>query len=72
MASRISAATEESGVRATFLLLCFYAHATFGGAPPRPEQRRFICDLGSFARLLEEAKRKYILASWRAPRRRAA
>ena len=55
MASRIAAAASESGIRLT-LLPCFYAHATFGGAPPRPEQRRFICDLGSFARLLEESR----------------
>jgi len=55
MASRIAAASSESGIRLT-LLPCFYAHATFGGAPPRPEQRRFVCDLGSFARLLEEAR----------------
>jgi formiminoglutamate deiminase len=55
MASRIAAAAGDSGIRLT-LLACFYAHATFGGAPPRPEQRRFICDLGSFARLLEESR----------------
>ena len=34
------------------LLPVFYAHSTFGGAPPRPEQRRFINDLPSFARLV--------------------
>jgi formimidoylglutamate deiminase len=55
MASRIAAAANESGIRLT-LLPCFYAHATFGGATPRPEQRRFICDLGSFARLLEASR----------------
>ena len=33
MASRIAAASSESGIRLT-LLPCFYAHATFGGAPP--------------------------------------
>jgi formiminoglutamate deiminase len=55
MASRIAAAAGESGIRLT-LLPCFYAHATFGGAPPRPEQRRFICNLDSFARLFEEAR----------------
>ncbi len=62
MASRISAAAEESGVRLT-LLLCFYAHATFGGAPPRPEQRRFICDLGSFARLTARRARAQKVSS---------
>ncbi len=55
MAARIAAAAFESGLRLT-LLPCFYAHATFGGAPPRPEQRRFVCDLDGFARLVEEAR----------------
>jgi len=55
MASRIAAAANESSIRLT-LLPCFYAHATFGGAPPRPEQRRFICNLETFARLLEDAR----------------
>lgn len=56
MASRIAAAASQSGMRLT-LLPCFYAHSTFGGAPPRSEQRRFICDLDQFARILEEARR---------------
>jgi formiminoglutamate deiminase len=55
MAARIAAAASLSGIRLT-LLPCFYAHAAFGGAPPRPEQRRFICDLDQFARLLDEAR----------------
>jgi formiminoglutamate deiminase len=38
------------------LLPVFYAHATFGGAPPRPEQRRFICNVDSFARLVEDCR----------------
>ena len=44
MAARIVAAARDTGIGLT-LLPVFYAHATFGGAPPRPEQRRFICDL---------------------------
>jgi formimidoylglutamate deiminase len=55
MAARIASAASLSGIRLT-LLPCFYAHAAFGGAPPRPEQRRFICDLDQFARLLDEAR----------------
>src|ERR1700730_9811607 len=39
--------------RASPLPPVFYAHANFGAAPPTPGQRRFICDLDSFARLLE-------------------
>jgi len=53
MAHRIAAAARESGIGLT-LLPVFYAHSTFGGAPPRPEQRRFICDVASFARLYED------------------
>jgi formimidoylglutamate deiminase len=52
MASRIVAAASQSGIRLT-LLPCFYAHATFGGEPPRDEQRRFVCSLDQYSRLLE-------------------
>jgi formimidoylglutamate deiminase len=55
MASRIAAAAGRSGIRLT-LLPCFYAHATFGGAPPRAEQRRFICDVDQFARLMAASR----------------
>jgi formiminoglutamate deiminase len=51
MAMRIVAAAQATGIGLT-LLPVFYAHATFGGAPPKPEQRRFIVDLDSFARLM--------------------
>ncbi|HLX99019.1 MAG TPA: formimidoylglutamate deiminase, partial [Roseiarcus sp.] len=34
----------------------FYAHSTFGGAKPLPEQRRFVTDLKSFARLLDACR----------------
>lgn len=56
MAERIVAAAERSGIGLT-LLPVFYAHATFGGAPPRPEQRRFVSNLDTYARILEEARR---------------
>jgi formimidoylglutamate deiminase len=55
MAGRILAAARRAGIGMT-LLPVFYAHSTFGGAPPRPEQRRFICDLSSFARLVEDCR----------------
>ncbi len=55
MASRIVAAAQRAGIGLT-LLPVFYAHATFGGAPPRPEQRRFISDVESFARLVEDCR----------------
>jgi len=55
MAARIAAAAQATGIGLT-LLPVFYAHATFGGAPPRPEQRRFIADLDGFARLLDDSR----------------
>jgi formimidoylglutamate deiminase len=55
LAERIAAAAAQVGIGLT-LLPVFYAHATFGGAPPRPEQRRFITDLDGFARLHEECR----------------
>jgi formiminoglutamate deiminase len=56
MAARILAAARRAGIGIT-LLPVFYAHSTFGGAPPKPEQRRFITDLKSFARLLDDSRR---------------
>ena len=38
------------------LLPVFYAHADFGGLPPTDGQRRFICDLEGFGRLLEASR----------------
>lgn len=55
MASGIAAAAQETGIGLT-LLPVFYAHATFGGAPPTPGQRRFICDVDLYARLVERAR----------------
>ncbi len=55
LAERIAAAADTAGLGLT-LLPVFYAHATFGGAPPRPEQRRFLTDLDGFARLVEDCR----------------
>jgi formiminoglutamate deiminase len=55
LAERILAAAAATGIGLT-LLPVFYAHARFGGAPPRPEQRRFITDVDSFARLLGDCR----------------
>jgi formimidoylglutamate deiminase len=51
LAARIAAAAEATGIGLT-LLPVFYAHASFGGAPPTDGQRRFINTPDSFARLL--------------------
>lgn len=52
MATRIAAAAGETGIGLT-LLPVFYAHANFGAAKPRDDQRRFINDVRSYSRLLE-------------------
>ena len=56
MATRIVAAAEETGIGLT-LLPVFYAHSNFGGRAPTDGQRRFICDLESFGRILDGARR---------------
>ena len=55
MAARVLAAAGRAGIGIT-LLPVFYAHSTFGGAKPLPEQRRFVTDLKSFARLVEACR----------------
>jgi formiminoglutamate deiminase len=57
MAGRIITAARDVGIGLT-LLPVFYAHSTFGGAAPKPEQRRFITDIASYARLLEDCRRQ--------------
>ncbi len=50
-ASRIAAASAESGIGLT-LLPVFYAHAGFGGQSPSVAQRRFISGLQQFEKML--------------------
>jgi len=57
MAGRVIAAADEAGIGLT-LLPVFYAHGGFGGQPPAPSQRRFICDPALFGRLLEASRQK--------------
>jgi formimidoylglutamate deiminase len=56
MATRIARAAEIAGIALT-LLPSFYAHSSFGGAPPHPGQRRFICSVDQFARLVDATRR---------------
>ena len=56
MAERIAAAAGETGIALT-LLPVFYAHAGFAGVPPVAEQRRFVSDLDTYARILERCRR---------------
>ena len=51
MAVRIARAAEVSGIALT-MLPSFYAHGSFGGAAPHAGQRRFICSVDQFARLV--------------------
>ena len=52
MATRISNAAWTAGLGLT-LLPCFYAHNGFGGAAPHAGQRRFVCSVDQFARLVD-------------------
>lgn len=52
LARRHLKAAAETGIGVTMLPV-FYAHATFGGQPPTPGQRRFINDPDSFARIVQ-------------------
>jgi formimidoylglutamate deiminase len=56
IAERVVAAAETAGIGLT-LLPVFYAHSDFGGRAPAEGQRRFICDLDGFARLMEASSR---------------
>lgn len=56
LSARIAAAAAQTQIGLT-LLPVFYAHSGFGGAPPNPAQRRFICDLERYARIVEGARR---------------
>jgi formiminoglutamate deiminase len=55
MAERVAGAAAETGIALT-LLPVFYAHAGFGAAPAKPEQRRFVNDLASYAALVADCR----------------
>jgi formimidoylglutamate deiminase len=55
-AARVAAAAQDSGIALT-LLPVFYAHSGFGGAAPSEGQRRFVCDIDGFERLLAASRR---------------
>lgn len=55
MAHAIAAAAAETGIGLTMLPV-FYAHSGFGGAAPKPGQRRFINDVNGFLTLLEATR----------------
>jgi formimidoylglutamate deiminase len=55
LGERIVAAAEHAGIGLT-LLPVFYAHGGFGGAAATAGQRRFLCSLDEYARLLEACR----------------
>ena len=55
MATRIARAAEIAGIALT-LLPSFYAHGSFGGAAPHAGQRRFICSVDQFAKLIDATR----------------
>ena len=55
MSGRIAAAAATAEIGLT-LLPSFYAHSTFGGAPPTEGQRRFINEAESFLKLVDQAR----------------
>ncbi|MBR0823944.1 formimidoylglutamate deiminase [Bradyrhizobium manausense] len=56
MATRIAHAAETSGIGLT-LLPSFYAHGGLGGAAPHAGQRRFICSVDLFAKLMAASRK---------------
>ena len=56
MATRIAAASSETGIGLT-LLPSLYVNGGFGGAPPAAGQRRFVNDPERFLRLVERTQR---------------
>jgi formiminoglutamate deiminase len=57
LAGRVVAAAQQTGIGLT-LLPTFYAHSGFGAAAPSVRQRRFVCDLERFARIVESSRKK--------------
>ena len=55
MATRIARAADVTSIGLT-LLPSFYAHGSFGGAAPHAGQRRFICSVDQFAKLVAAAE----------------
>ncbi|WP_415923145.1 formimidoylglutamate deiminase [Steroidobacter sp.] len=55
LAGRVAAAADATGL-GLCLLPVFYAHSSFGGAPPGHAQRRFINNLDSYHALLERCR----------------
>lgn len=56
MAARIAEAAEASSIGLT-LLPSFYAHGSFGGAAPHDGQRRFICSVDQFIKLMAASRK---------------
>lgn len=55
LSERVAAAAQAAGINLS-LLPVFYAHGGFGGVAPTEGQRRFVCSLEEYARLLDAAR----------------
>lgn len=55
MGARLAAAAAETGIGLT-LLPVLYMASGFGGAAPRPEQRRFVHDIDGYVRLIDASR----------------
>ena len=55
MGTQIAEAAASAGIGLT-LLPVFYAHSGFGGAAPTDAQRRFLCDVDSYAHLIDASR----------------
>jgi formimidoylglutamate deiminase len=58
MSERVIAAARAAGIGLTHLPV-LYAHGGFGGAPPRPEQARFVSGLEPFLALVAALRRRH-------------
>lgn len=55
MSVSLASAADATGIALT-LLPVFYAHAGFGGVKPAEDQKRFICDIDLFSRIVEGSR----------------
>ncbi|MEE8245668.1 MAG: formimidoylglutamate deiminase [Alphaproteobacteria bacterium] len=58
LSHRVVEAAREVGIAITHLPV-LYTQGGFGGAPAEPAQRRFVCDLETFVRILDELMARY-------------
>lgn len=60
LSDRVIAAAMQTGIRATHLPV-LYNRGGFGGQPTSPAQRRFVCDIDKFLRVVGDLQGRYAL-----------